>query len=173
MHDILNQLLRRGVDYARTKADGSIFLHETARLANAETVGLLKRHGLKAIDSEHLDHDGKTARDYLNERQMASEDEEFETVFEDLLQDIGAAGSNPSIKTHSELDAVHPDPTHLPAIVDPLKNTVITSLTPLSSSEDEESDQESDEEIIGHNPPIFYDAVEDICEMLPTVEIVV
>ena len=166
MHPVLDQLLTRGVEYTRLKGDGSTILHEVAQFADVETIGILKQHHLKSLDPSHLNDEAKMARDYLNEREDG-EEEDFKSVFEDFLRDIDAVKSTPQHEYHDELEAIH----HAPSL-GALKDAVIASYTPVDS-EDEDSDKEFEGEDLGHNPPIFFDAVEDVAEMLPVVEIAV
>ena len=53
-----------------------------------------------------------------------------------------------------------------------LKDAVIASYTPVDS-EDEENEEDCVGENLGHNPPMFFDAVEDLSGVLPVVEIAV
>ncbi len=162
MHEVLHCLLDGGVAYTRANLTGSTVLHLAARFADAGTVGILKRHGLDSIDASHLDYDGKTARDYIEEREEDAESAIFKPVFEELLQGIEKG-------RHNELASVHSLETRLAAL-DTLKSTAIATSTPVSS-EDEDYDQEFADDECGHNPPIFFDAIESLLELPPTAEI--
>ena len=169
MHDILRRLLANDVIHTRTNSTGSTILHIAAQHGDFETISILKRHGLaSSINVAHLNDAGKTARDILAEREKDDESEDVETLFEELLQSIEYPQHHKA--SHNELEAGVDSITTQLAALDALKIATITSYTPVSSEDEDE------EEEIGHNPPVFFDAVEDISSglpMMPAVEIVV
>ena len=167
MHEILRQLLKRGANHTRTNSTNSTILHIAAQDGDYETINILKQHGLASINVMHLDDAEKTARDYLQEREKDDESDNTETLFEELIQSIEHPQSLPNDRNHNELEAIDSMTTHL-ATLDALKDATITSYTPVSSE-----DEDDEVEEIGHNPPIFFDAVEDITAMPPVVEIAV
>ena len=173
VHETLRDLLARGANYTRPGDNDQTILHIAARLADAETIAIFKQHGLKNIDVSAVDNVGKTAKDYLNEREEDSANPDFYSNFVELLESI-ISSQNVDVQ-----QAAHADYSTLAAqmaALDMTKNPTVTCLTPLSASDDEEEDEYYDQSFqvdhAGHNDLIFYDALEEV-EHAPPVEITV
>jgi len=162
-HEILRRLLERGAAYTKTNTNGSTILHIAAQLADTETVECLKQHGLQSIGVSLLNHDGKLARDLLQARERDSESADVETRFEDLLRGIECAQGLAS-RGCSELEVVHSTRTTRLAGLDVEKDATIMTCTPVSI-DDEGDDQAFEDEDFDLNPPVFFDAVEDVHEI--------
>ena len=158
-HGIMHLLFARGADYTLTNIYGQNILHITARLATSGTVRVLKNHGLIRIDTEALDHAGKSATDYLNEREDDSTDPSFRVKFQDLVHSIEVSQRETSTLV-SEL-----------AALDIGKAPTVTCFTPVSG-DDDEYDILFQSEGLAHGNPIFYDASEQLEHAAP-VEILV
>lgn len=154
---VLQQLLERGAIYTRGNSVGQTILHIAARLGETKTVKVMKMHGLREIDAEKRDHVGKTARDYLEEREEAGEaDEEFRTVFEELLE--GIEGSD---VVEMESVAGTAKLASRLAALDLSKDAMVTCYTPLSSEDEEGFDDVFEEIYPSHGDPVFFDALEE------------
>ncbi len=149
-HDIMHLFFRRGADYTLTNVYGQTILHLTARLASSDTVRVLKHYSLARINTKILDHAGKSAMDYLHEREDDSTDPAFQAEFQDLLQSIEASQREMSSLV-SEL-----------AALDVGKAGTVTCFTPVSGdgNDDDEYDTLFPSEGLKHGTPVFYDALE-------------
>ena len=149
-HDIMRLLLAREVDYTLADRYGQNILHLAARLASSGTVRLLKHCGLTRLDTKALDSAGKSAADYLEEREDDSTDPSFRADFKDLLHSIEAS--------HMETSAL----VNELAALDIGKAGTITCFTPVSTDvdDDDEYDTLFPSEGLVHSAPVFYDALE-------------
>ena len=149
-HDIMHLLFARKVDYTLVNLYGQNILHLTARLASTGTVRLLKHYGLARLDIKAVDHAGKSAEDYLQEREDDSTDPCFRTEFKDLLHSIEAS-QRETTTLISEL-----------AALDIEKGGTVTCLAPISvdSDDDDNFNFNFSNESMAHSTPVFYDALE-------------
>lgn len=168
MHDAIRQLLKRGAQYTRPNVIGYTVLHHAAKLGDSATVAILKQHGLVTIDVSHLDREGKSARDLLQERELDSESPDFGVRFEGLLRGIVEAQGMKS-GCQGELEGLDLNLTSRLAGLGLKKDVTVTTYTPVSSDDEEDLEDEDCE----HNPPVFFDAVEEVHGMSTAVEIVV
>ena len=161
-HDIIHLLFARGADYTLTNVYGHTILHLAARLATSGTVRVFKQYGLARIDTRALDHAGKSAAGYLDEREEDSTDPYFRAEFEDLLRSIEASQRGASTLV-SEM-----------AALEMAKAGTISCLTPVSANvdDDDEYDIHFQSDSLAHGNPVFYDALEQLDQALP-VEILV
>lgn len=156
-HDIMHLLFARGADYTLTNVYGMTILHITARLASSETVRLLKHYGLTRIDTQALDHVGKSATDYVHEREEDSMDADFRAEFQDLVRSIETSQRKTSNLVHEM------------AALDMGKAGMLTCFTPVSADgcdDDDEYDTLFRNEGVAHGTPVFYDALEQPMEIL-------
>lgn len=160
-HGIMYLLFARGADYTLTNVYGQSILHITARLATSATVKVLKHHGLTRINTKALDHAGKSATNYLHEREDDSTDPSFRAEFQDLIRSIEASQSEASTLV-SEL-----------AACDMGKLGTATCFTPVSADfdDDDEYDTLFQNDGRAHGTPMFYDALEHPDHAVP-VEII-
>lgn len=167
VHKVLQQLLERGAVYTKTVSTGQTILHIAARLAESTTVEVMRTHGLRGIHAEKRDHVGKTARDYLEEREET--DEEFRALFEDLLESIEGS------KGVVEMDGIAENAKLASrlAALDLTKGAVVTCYTPLSSEDEEEFDDVLEELYPSRGAPVFFDALEEVHDAPQAVEILV
>ena len=163
-HQVLQQLLERGVKYTDANSYGATILHTAAQLADSKTVEILKQHGLKFINVAQMSHDDKTARDMLEERTKDDEDVDFHSQFEELLNTVGETWSSED-QHHTELDSVKPIRKTSCLTI---KDATIIGCTSVYL-DDEANDQGLDDDDLVHNAAVFFDAVENVCEILPTV----
>ena len=161
-HEVLQHLLEDGVEYTRANSAGSTILHLAARFADVDTIEIMKCHGLKSINVLHLSSDGGTVKDLLEELEKDANSDKFDTQFRELLQGIGKGQCE-------DLDTDQSLAIRLSAL-DTLKSTAIATSI-LVSSEDEDFEQDFADEDVRHNSPIYFDAMEDLYEMPPTVEV--
>lgn len=157
-HPILDLLFKRGVDYTSTNMYGQTILHLAARLADSKTVSIFKQYGIERIDISALDHLGKSARNYLDEREEDSVDPEFRSSFENLLQSIESSETKMTAPT---------TPTEVFNIE---KEFTVTCNTPVPAYHDYEYDNIIQD--LEHDSSIFYDAVEHPFQAL-TIEIAI
>ena len=159
-HDIMQLLFERGADYTLTDVHGQTILHITARLATSGTVRFLKRHGLTRMNTKALDHAGKSAMDYLDEREDDGTDPSFRAEFQDLIRSIDLSQLVTSALV-SELAALDVGKTA----------TTVTCFTPVSD-DDDEYDALFQNDGRAHGAPVFFDALEQPDHAAP-VEILV
>ena len=161
-HAILHELLAHGANSLAKKINGETILH-LAALANTETIGVLIQHGLKGIDVSALDSAGKSATDRLNEREEDSENPDFKSKFQEFLASL----ENSYIKSLESLpNKALAESSSLAAqmvALDIAKDHTVTCLTPLSAATDDDDYEDLIfDGSVGHNPPVFYDALEEI-----------
>ena len=168
---VLGELLKRGAPYTRTTDYGQTILHIAARLGELATVETMERHGLRGIDAELRDCEGKTARDYLEEREEENSNAEFRAAFEALLDDIEARKECDDIVEIDFASATR-SLTRALAAVDLGKDTMVSVSTPLCS-DDEEGVEEFEDIYPEHGAPMFFDALEEVYEAPRVIEILV
>ncbi|KAL8811620.1 MAG: hypothetical protein Q9200_001647 [Gallowayella weberi] len=159
-------LLNHGAEYQQATHNGRTILHYAAGLVCAETVDILKNHGLPGIDVDARDLDGKTVEDILEERADDDDDPLFKSRFRDMLDSVrNAQGAK---------QTVIPD---LPELTMEIKGSLgvikdnpVVHVTPVSSDEDEDEDVH-DYENDTHGAPVFFDAVEEIQQGVQVIEI--
>ena len=176
---VLRKLLHCGASYTKVTASGRTILHIAAELADQVALEVLRAHGLRGIDTEVRDMDGKTARDILHARCDDDVDPGFKSEFSRLLDSIAAGvdGTTVCPRTETEvgkaalidgIDSV----TRMVAAMDILKDGTVTCLTPVGSDDglDDDND-ELDDWYDTHGAPMFYDALEDVHNVPRLVEI--
>ena len=171
---VLKLLLARNANYTRANLFNRTILHYAAGLVCEETLQVLTSHGLKDIDVNARDLDGKTAQDLLRERGDDDSNPNFKLQFHQLLETIAAA-QRPASPAMPARDATD---TELPTkpTIEFLKDGSGVHFTPLSS--DDENDDYEDEDIYDggidtHGAPMFYDALEELNQAVSVVEITV
>ena len=149
-HDIMRLLLAREADYTLADCYGQNILHLAARSASSETVRFLKQYDLKRLDTTTLDNAGKSATDYLEEREDDGMDTSFRTDFHDLLHSIETSHAETSTSVN-EL-----------AALDIGKTGTMTCVTPVSADVDDDDGYDTlfASEGLVHSTPVFYDALE-------------
>ena len=153
-HDIMQLLFARGADYTLTSIYGQNILHITARVATSGTVRLLKRHGLTRMNTKALDHAGKSALDYLDEREDDSTDPSFRTEFQDLIRSIDLSQLVETSALVGELAALDMGKT----------TATVTCFTPVSADDDDDDDEYDTlfrKDGLAHGAPVFFDALEE------------
>ena len=161
-HDILRLLLDRGVEYTLTTIYGQTILHKAARMSDAQTISILQQYDLSKLDVTAFDHDGKSAMDYVEERDLDSMESDFRQKFDELYGSILASQIPNLVIQMSTLDVD----------ADLSKTASVTCLTPSTSEEEELADTNDfhallPEHEMGHGPAVFYDALEHIDYALP------
>ena len=153
-HDILRLLFERGVEYTLVTIYGQTILHTAARMADVQTISILQQHDLSKLDVAALDHDGKSASDYVDERDTDNMESDFRQKFEELYRSI-LSSQLPSLTTQIAALGMN-DGLNKPSSV--------TCLTPLTNEDDvaENEDAESlhTENELEHGAAVFYDAFE-------------
>ena len=149
-HGIMRLLLTREADYTVADLYGQNILHLAARLASSGTVRLLKHYGLKRLDTTTLDNAGKSAADYLEEREDDGMDTSFRADFQDLLHSIEAS----HVETSTSVNEL--------AALDIGKAGTMTCFTQVSADVDDNDGYDTlfPSEGLVHGAPIFYDALE-------------
>ncbi|KAK4693600.1 helicase SRCAP/SWR1, partial [Lecanoromycetidae sp. Uapishka_2] len=167
-------LLERGARYAEANGFGQTILHIAARLAETRTLDVLKLHGLRGIDANAKDNDGKNARDYLEEREDAGEtDREFQKSFEELLQYIERSNRAAAVVDMDGATQKAKQAACLAAL-DLSKDVTVTCYTPLASDdEDDEFDDVLEEIYPSHGALVFFDALEEVHEAPQAIEIMI
>ena len=74
-HDILQYLIDKGAEYTATNVYGRNIAHMAARYGDARTMSIIANADLNDLDVTLKDLEGKTAADYLAERDILSEPE--------------------------------------------------------------------------------------------------
>ena len=82
-HDILRLLLERGVEYTLVTGYGQTILQKAAQMAGTQAISILQQYGLSKLDVAALDHDGKSAVNYFDERDTDSMESDFRQKFEE------------------------------------------------------------------------------------------
>ena len=181
VHTVLRELLHCGAVYTKATPSGRTILHIAAELADQITLEVLRAHGLKGVETEARDIDGKTPRDILRERCDDDVDPGFKFEFSDFLDSIAARadGITVSAKTGTEMgkavlmgemDSV----TSMVAALDILKDGTVTCLTPVASDDgfdDDDDDDELEDAYDTHGALVFYDALEEVHNVPRVVEI--
>lgn len=160
-HDILRLLFERGVECTLTTVYGQTILHKAARMADVQTIAILQQHDLSKLDVAALDHEGKSAMDYVNERDTDSMEFDFRQKFEELY--------------HSILSPQQPSLTAQMAALDMngglSKTPSVTCLTPLTNEDDvagvEDAESLRTENELEHGVAVFYDACEHLEHTTP------
>lgn len=88
-HHTLPLLLKKGADYTATNFSGANILHMAAQMSDAVTLQILADSNLEGLIVDLTDHPGKTAREYLAERQfLTGEAQSVQKGFENLLRSL-------------------------------------------------------------------------------------
>ena len=74
-HEIFQHLIDKGADYTATNIHGRSIAHMAARYGDARTMSIIANADLNDLDLTLRDREGKTAADYLAERDILSEPE--------------------------------------------------------------------------------------------------
>ncbi|KAL8777248.1 MAG: hypothetical protein Q9194_002664 [Teloschistes cf. exilis] len=162
---VLQLLLNKGAKYQEPNNSGRTILHYAAGLVSAETIQILKAHGLLGIDLDAKDDQGKTVDNLLEERVDDDSDPLFKSRLQDLLDSVRIAPSRTEL-------AVPETPEMKIEVKGPfgmIKDepvVLVTSVAP--GDEDDVYDVENDT----HGPAVFFDAVEDIQQGLQAIPIV-
>ncbi len=161
-HAILHELLAHGANHLAQKSNGETILHSAA-FSNTETIGVLIQHGLDGIDVSALDHAGKSVRDRLNEREDDSENPDFKSKFQEFLASLESSHMKRLESLPNEALAESSSLAAQMAALDITKDRTVTCLTPLSAATDDDDYEDLFlDGTVGHNPPVFYDALEEI-----------
>ena len=153
-HHVLELLLDQGARIDCPNAQGQTILHSAARLSDSRTIGILGRFRDSAldVDVDALDHEGKSARHYLEEREADEQDPDFRQTFEELLL---------ATKPHAQTKMPEASIADRIAALDIAKETVVACYTPLSTDDEQDDlDDIIDGNRGGHGPVLYYDAVE-------------
>ena len=145
-HEIIRLLLKCGADYTRTNKYGQNILHLAARLADSETITIFSEHGIGEIDVTAADSEGKTALDYLAERDADTASAGFEAAFRDLVQQKQISQGWAVAELIGEM-----------AAMDLTKGGSAVCLTPVTMDDDEDDDL-----LDGFETHVFYDALESV-----------
>ena len=166
-HAILHELLARGANYSAKNTNGQTILHLGA-LADTETIGIFIQHGLEGIDVSAVENTGKSARDKFNEREEDSENPDFRSRFQELLESIESSQNKTLESLPNEALTESFTLAAQMAALDITKDRTVTCLTPLSATTDDDDYEDLFlDENNKHNPPVFYDALEEIDHALP------
>ncbi|KAI4110123.1 MAG: hypothetical protein L6R37_000016 [Teloschistes peruensis] len=162
---VLQLLLNKGAKYQEPNNSGRTILHYAAGLVSAETIQILKAHGLLGIDLDAKDDQGKTVDNLLEERVDDDSDPLFKSSLQDLLDSVRIAPSRTEL-------AVPETPEMKIEVKGPfgmIKDepvVLVTSVAP--GDEDDVYHVENDT----HGPAVFFDAVEEIQQGLQAIPIV-
>ena len=130
-------------------------------MADAQTISILQQHDLSKLDVAALDHERKSAMDYVNERDTDSMESDFRQKFEELYRSI-LSSQLPSLTTQMAALDMNGGLS---------KNPSVTCLTPLTIEDDvaENEDAESlrTENELEHGAAVFYDAFEHLEHTTP------
>ena len=168
---ILQELLARGANYSAKNKSGQTILH-LSTMADTETINILIKYNLKGIDVSAVDNAGKSAKDKLDEREEDSENPDFKSRFQQLLenrkssqkQTLGISPNAPLTESFTLASQM--------AALEIVKDRTIMCLTPVSAAGDDEHYQDLFlDENFGHGPPVFYDALEEIDHALPFLSV--
>ena len=166
-HAILHELLAHGANYSAKNTNGQTILHFGA-LANTETIGIFIQHGLEGIDVSAVENTGKSARDKFNEREEDSENPDFKSGFQELLESIESSQNKTLGSLPNEALTESFTLAAQMATLDITKDRTVAYLTPLSATADDDDYEDLFlDENVGHNPPVFYDALEEVDHALP------
>ncbi|KAL2046108.1 hypothetical protein N7G274_001555 [Stereocaulon virgatum] len=137
-------------------------------MADTETINSLISYNLKGIDVSAVENAGKSAKDNLDEQEEDSENPDFKSGFQQLLENIKSSqNKNLEISANAPLTESFTLASQIAAL-EITKDRTFMRLTPLSTSGDDEHYQNSLlDENLGHDPPVFYDALEEIDHGLP------
>lgn len=161
---VLQLLLNKGAKYQEPNNSGRTILHYAAGLVSAETIQILKAHGLPGIDVDAKDDEGRSVHDLLEERVDDDSEPLFKSRFHDLLHSVKAA------QRRSQPFA--PEPLDLAIEVKGSfglnKDDPVVHVTSVALGEDDDVyDCENDT----HGPAVFFDAVEEIQQGLQAIPI--
>ena len=161
-HDILRLLLERGVDYTLVTVYGQTILHKAARMADTQTISILQQYDLSKLDVAALDHDSKSAMDYIEERDTDSMEFDFRQKFEELYRSI-LASQMPGLTAQMAVLDVDGGLSKTPSVA---------CLTPLTNEGEDVAGVEDagplpTEHELEHGAAVFYDAFEHLEHTLP------
>ncbi|KAL8677485.1 MAG: hypothetical protein Q9186_006084 [Xanthomendoza sp. 1 TL-2023] len=163
---ILLLLLNHGAEYRGTTRQGRAILHYAAGVVCAETIDILKNHGLRGIDIDARDLDGKTVETLLEERVNDDSDPLFKTRFREMLDSVRNAQ-----------DAKKNTEPSLPELTMEIKGSLgLIKDNPMVHVQSMPSNEDEDESVHGcendtHSAPVFFDAVEEMQQGFQVVEI--
>ena len=160
-HDILHMLFERGADNTLVTVYGQTILHTAARMADVQTISILQQYDLSKIDVAVVDHDGKSAMDYVDERDTDSMESDFRQKFEELYRSI----------LSSQLPSLTTQMTALDTNGGLSKTPSVTCLTPLTIEDDVAGNGDAEslrtENELEHGAAVFYDALEHLENTTP------
>ena len=160
-HDILRLLFERDVEYTLTTVYEQTILHKAARMADAQTISILQQHDLSKLDVAALDHEGKSAMDYVNERDTDSMESDLREKFEELYRSI-LSSQLPSLTTQMAALDMNGGLSKTPSV---------TCLTPLTIEDDVAGNEDAEslrtENELEHGTAVFYDAFEQLEDTAP------
>ena len=161
-HDILLLLFERGAEYTLVTVYGQTILHTAARMADVQTISILQQYDLSKLDVAALDHEGKSAIDYVDERDADSMESDFRRKFEELYRSI-LSSQLPSLTTQMAVLDMKGGFSKTPSV---------TCLTPLTNEEDDVAGNEDAESLLPenaleHGAAVFYDAFEHLEHTTP------
>ena len=156
-HDILRLIFERGVEYILVTVHGQTMLHTAARMADVQTISILQQYDLSKPDVAAPDHEGKSAIDYVDERDADSMESDFRRKFEELYRSI-LSSQLPSLTTQMAVLYMNVGFSKIPSV---------TRLTPLNNEEGDVAGNEDAESLLPenaleHGAAVFYDAFEHL-----------
>lgn len=164
-------LLTEGAEYKRANLCGRTILHYAAGVVSAETIEILKAHGLQGIDADVRDLDGKTAEDLLEEHGDDDADPDFKGRFRELLDTVKAAQGRTTTCVHDMPDLA----IEIKGGLGLLKDDPVVRVTPVATDDENEDYEDNDCHDGGfetHSAPVFFDALEELEHGMQVVEIV-
>lgn len=97
-------LLDRGADYAALNINDRDLAHTAAQFAGADFISVMARYDIPRLSLDARDNEGKTAKDYMNERVFLTDREiGVHEAFEGLVA---------SLSSHSESESEDSDDPH-------------------------------------------------------------
>ncbi|KAL8708079.1 MAG: hypothetical protein Q9220_007011 [cf. Caloplaca sp. 1 TL-2023] len=161
---IILLLLNNGAKLQKANSSGRTILHHATGLVSAETIEILRAHGLRGIDVDARDIEGKTAEDLLQERADDDDDPLFKPRFLEMLAAVRNAQELEEMTVHK-----------LPKLAMEIKGSSglvkaapVIHITPVPCDEDEESYDYGNDT---HSALVFFDALEEIEQGLQVVDI--
>lgn len=95
-HDIIRQLLSHGADCSIKAEEGRNILHLAAMHGDDTTMDILSQARVMEIDQEAKDSQGKTAREYFDERSAESTPDTVKGAFTTLLGTVSDRRESPN-----------------------------------------------------------------------------
>ena len=161
-HDILRLLFERGAEYTLVTVYGQTILHTAARMADVQTISILQQYDLSKLDVAALDHEGKSAIDYVDERDADSMESGFLRKFQELYRSI-LSSQLPSLTTQMAVLDMNGGLSKTPSV---------TCLTPMTNEDDGVTKAEDVGSLLSgyeleHCTAVFYDAFEHLEHTTP------